>query len=86
MAGFKKGDTVYFTGTSFLVNEGTVEEVQGVYLKVKTKCPGVTHVAVSQAFPTREELRESKAYHAAWFAKQQRERARASFTRMASLW
>lgn len=85
MAGLKKGDTVYFPAVGRLVNEGTVESIEGPYIKVKSKAPGVEYVMASQAFQTVEELRASKAYRNAWAAQQQRRRDRESFARMASM-
>ena len=82
----KVGDTVYFSSVSILVNEGTVEAIEGPYLKVKSKCPGTKYVMANQAFTSREELRNSSAYHSAWFEKQRRDQMRFSTTRMASLW
>lgn len=82
----KKGDKVYFTSVSTLVNEGTVLAVEGPYIRVDCKVPGVTHVMARDAFPTKEELKASKAYSTAYWNLQQRRQIRRSFTDMASLW
>lgn len=82
----KKGDRVYFTTVSILVAEGTVMGVEGPYIRVDTKAPGVTHVMASDAFATKEELRSSRQYSRAYWEKQQRMRMRSSVTNMASLW
>lgn len=85
MDGFRKGDRVWFTSVPRLVNEGTVESVEGPFLRVMTKACGTSYLPASQAFCTREELKASRAYNAAWYARHERDKMRASFTRMASL-
>lgn len=85
MADIKVGDTVYFSSVATLVNEGTVESIEGPYIKVNTRCPGVNYVMESEAFSTKEELKRSKSYHSAWREKQRRAAMRSSFTRMASM-
>lgn len=82
----KKGDKVYFSTVGRLVNEGTVLAVEGPYIRVETKAPGVTHVMESEAFHTREELRSSKAYNSAYWAQHERRQMHRSFTQMASFW
>lgn len=84
MAQFVKGDTIYFTAVGKLVNEGIVEAIEGPYIKIKASGCGPEYVMASQAFPTKEELRQSKAYHSAWFAQHQRMNMRQHTTRMAS--
>ncbi len=80
----KAGDTVYFSSPARLVNEGTVEEILGPYIRVKTKCPGVEYLMKQQAFPTKEELRKSKAYNSAWHAGQRMQDM--VMAHMASMW
>lgn len=85
MAVLKKGDKVYFSSVAKLVNEGTVESIEGPYIKISTKVPGVEYLMESQAFLTREDLRASKAYHQAWFSQQSRRHSRETLTYMGSM-
>ncbi len=82
----KRGDTIYFSSVATLVNEGTVKEIQGNFIKVETACPGIEWLRSCEAFPTKEELRGSDAYHNAWMEIQRRRHMQRSFTQMASLW
>lgn len=82
---FEIGDTVYFSSVSTLVNKGTVESVEGHYIKVKSRCPGVKYVMASQAFHTAHELKNSKAYQIAWSARRQREKSVGMLARMGSM-
>lgn len=85
MVQFKKGDIIYFSSVATLVNEGVVEAVEGPYIKINTKTPGVEYVMASQAFKTREELRSSEAYHNAWMQQQTRRYMREPMGRMAAV-
>lgn len=81
----KVGDTIWFSSVAVLVNEGTVEAIEGPYLKIKTRCPGVDYVMAADAFPTKEELRKSRAYGSAWAAQQASNQYQRSFTNMADM-
>lgn len=70
--GFRKGDTVYFSTVSTLVNEGKVIETEGPCIRVETKCPGVEWIWASRAFATKQELRESESYSRDYFSMQNR--------------
>ena len=85
MANIKVGDTVYFSSVATLINEGTVEAIEGPYIKLQTKCAGTKYVMESEAFPTKEELRGSKAYSSAYREKYRRQAMRHSFTNMATM-
>lgn len=82
----KKGDKVYFSTVGRLVNEGTVLAVEGPYIRVETKAPGVTHVMESEAFPTKDALTSSEIYSRAYWEQHRRRQMQRSFTQMASLW
>lgn len=86
MAKLKKGDRVYFTSVGRMVNEGTVEEIDGIFVKVESKVPGDGWYKYSELFSTRHELTESAVYSARYFENQMRQRARQqSMFRMCSL-
>ncbi len=76
MAGLKKGDRVYFSSVGRLVNEGTVEEIQGVFVKVKSMVPGDGWHKTHEVFSTRDELTRSAVYSSRYFENQARQRAR----------
>lgn len=86
---FRKGDRVWFTGVARLVNEGTVESIDGAYIKVKANGNRTEYLTEAMAFPTREELQKSEQYSRAWFAQRERQARRQrqmpSFTRMAEI-
>ena len=67
MAGLKKGDRVYFSSVGRLVNEGMVEEIQGVFVKVKSKVPGDGWHRTHEVFSTRDELTRSAVYSSRYF-------------------
>lgn len=85
MADVKVGDTIYFSSVAILVNEGTVESIEGPYIKVKTKCPGVEYLMKSQVFSSKAELRGSQAYSSAWSAQNQRRRDQQMLTYMGNM-
>lgn len=70
--GFKKGDTVYFSTVSTLVNEGKVVDLEGPCIRVETRCPGADWIWANKAFATRQELRESESYSRDYFSMQRR--------------
>lgn len=51
MAGLKKGDRVYFSSVGRLVNEGTVEEIQGMFVKVRSRFPVTGGTGPTKCFP-----------------------------------
>lgn len=82
MAGFKEGDRVFFPSVGKLVNEGTVEAVEGPFIKVRSDCPGTEYIMAAHASATREGLVRSKAYSSAWSQQQERRRMFDAFARM----
>lgn len=66
--GFKKGDKVYFSTSSILVNEGKVIDIEGPCLKVETKCPCIDWIWAKNAFSTKQELMESESYDRDYFS------------------
>lgn len=85
MAELKIGDTIYFSSVAVLVNEGTVESIEGPYIKVKTRCPGVDYLMKNQAFLSRTDLLKSKSYSSAWAAQQSRARDLRTLTYMGDM-
>lgn len=81
---YKKGDRVYFSSVAAMVNEGTVIETEGVFIRVRTKCPGVEWLMEKQVFSTKEDLRASNQYSADYFSMMHRREL--PFTQMAGLW
>ena len=81
---YKKGDRVYFSSVVAMVNEGTVIETEGVFIRVRTKCPGVIWTVGEQAFSTKEDLRASDQYNADYFSTMHRREL--PFTQMTGLW
>ena len=59
-----------------LVNEGTVEEIQGVFVKVKSMVPGDGWHRTHEVFSTRDELTRSAVYSSRYFENQARQQAR----------
>lgn len=70
MAQFKEGDTVYFSSIGNLVNDGIVECVEGPYVKIASRVPGVDYMMASHVFSTKTELMNSREYHSAWMQQQ----------------
>lgn len=85
MANLKTGDKIYFPSIGSLVNEGFDEAIEGPYIKVKSKTPGVEYIMATQVFLTRDELLKSKAYKTAWAQQNERRRYNESFGRIASI-
>lgn len=85
MSKVKKGDTVYFSSVARLVTEGTVESLDGSFIRVKCKVPGIEYVMASHAFLTKDELIRSKSYKSAWTHQQMVRRNHDSFGRILSM-
>lgn len=85
MANLSIGDEIYFSTVARLVNEGTVEAIEGPYIKVKSTCPGTEYIMAAHAFLTRAELLQSKVYKTAWAQQNECRRYNESFGRIASM-
>lgn len=85
MGTLKKGDEVFFSSASRLVNSGTVESIDGQCIVVKAEVLGEKHMMTSQVFSTKEELVASDAYRKAWCAQQSRRRRMAMDSGMARM-
>lgn len=85
MLNLSVGDEIFFPTMTRLVNEGTVEAIEGPYIKVKSKCPGTEYIMATSAFKTMAELINSAAYQRAWAQQNERRRYNEAFGRISSM-
>lgn len=82
--GYAKGDRVWFTGQSILVNEGTVEDVSGRFIKISYRCGSVWR-RDDEVAGTRDALMASSAYRRTYVSRYMQAQRRSSFGRIAAM-